>query len=88
MALTRGVLGRAVGLSGQNDRNDVIGMKRLMQELGLYRPPEGLHDAIDADFDRAIREFQEKNGLKMIVPTPSSPLVLSRASRPLRLSML
>ncbi len=37
-----------------------------MQELSLYEPPpEGFHDAIDADFDRSIRDFQESNGLKI-----------------------
>ncbi len=66
MALSTGMLGRGVGMGGENDRADVIGVKRLMQELSLYEPPpEGFHDAIDADFDRSIRDFQEDNGLKI-----------------------
>lgn len=67
MARTTGFLKGTVGAGDfDNRRDDVIALKRRLHALGLYEPPpEGFGDDIDAGFDRALRAFQEKHGLRV-----------------------
>jgi peptidoglycan hydrolase-like protein with peptidoglycan-binding domain len=55
----------AVGAGDLDNRpEDVIATKRMLREVGLYKPrPEGLGDDIDAEFDAALRRFQKERGL-------------------------
>ncbi|MPY71774.1 MAG: hypothetical protein GEU92_17020 [Alphaproteobacteria bacterium] len=55
----------AVGAGDLDNRpEDVIATKRMLRDMGLYKPrPEGLGDDIDAEFDAALRRFQKERGL-------------------------
>ncbi|MEK9721872.1 MAG: peptidoglycan-binding domain-containing protein, partial [Rhodospirillaceae bacterium] len=49
-----------------NRPDDIVAVKQRLHRLGFYEPPpEGIGDDIDAEFETAIRAFQQDNGLQV-----------------------